>query len=90
MLLQQICKSVVSVSYQLAGQTLNTATGLVKNHDSSFELIDCNKKRAELGGSAIPRQPVARAKQASIVPWMRSKNQLNIRVRHCLTYQILS
>ena len=34
--------------------------------------------RAVLGGSAIPRQPVARAKQASIVPWPRSKNQFNI------------
>ena len=37
-------------------------------------------KRAVLGGSAIPRQPVARAKQASI-PWRKSKNQFNIRVR---------
>ena len=34
-------------------------------------------KRAVLGGSAIPRQPVARAKQASI-PWPKSKNQFNI------------
>ena len=37
-------------------------------------------KRAVLGGSAIPRQPVARAKQASI-PWPKSKNQFNISVR---------
>ena len=40
-----------------------------------FEMDNSPQKGEE--GSAIPRQPVARAKQASI-PWPKSKNQFNI------------
>ena len=45
-----------------------------------FEIKKCSSPSGEgavLGCSAIPRQPVARAKQASI-PWPKSKNQFNI------------